>query len=417
MPLAWAVPAWLADGAAARGDISPIEATVSARSDAMLAPALQALGIKNTNMSGTATIAIEAHAAEPRLNDVVATVTIEAAEVSVDDLDLTQQAPTRLRFDRGRLEVGALDWKGPRSFLTASGAIGLLPGTEGEFRAEGTTSLAFSADGPGNRRRGSLPGSCCGPPGARAASANRLERRQHHRAGLAAGTRGLSGPLTLEAGVLDTRGLRGQLNGGDLTIEGAVPVRAGTVAPRPLNVEARGLFVEVPRGLRSQLDTRLRGERRVGATAVRSDHDRLGQLSGTDHCACVLDLRRRAWPCATAAGGALAATALDIRLNSVGPIVVDQSVLNVELVPDMRVTGTVGRPALDGQVTIQDDGRIRLGGRSHRLTESRLEFSPAAGLLPRLNLIGETHVSRTWSPCGWSDQPTRLKRTSRPIPR
>jgi hypothetical protein len=68
MPLAWAVPAWVGESAAARGDLSPMAATVSARSDARLAPALQALGVKNTaNMSGTAKIAIEAHAAAPRL--------------------------------------------------------------------------------------------------------------------------------------------------------------------------------------------------------------------------------------------------------------------------------------------------------------------------------------------------------------
>ena len=108
LPLAWAVPAWLADAAVARGDVSPIEATVSARSDAMLAPALQALGIKNTNMSGTATIAIEAHAAEPRLDDVVATATIEDAEVSVDDLSLTQQ-------DRPACDSIAGGWKLPHS--------------------------------------------------------------------------------------------------------------------------------------------------------------------------------------------------------------------------------------------------------------------------------------------------------------
>ncbi|HZA36645.1 MAG TPA: hypothetical protein VE505_17035, partial [Vicinamibacterales bacterium] len=231
MPLAWALPAWLADGAAAPADISPIEGTVSARSDAMLAPALQALGIKNTNMSGTATIAFEGRAAQPRLDDVVATVTIEAAELSVDDLGLTQQAPTRLRFDRGRLEVGALDWKGPRSFLTASGAIGVLPGTEGEFRAEGTTSLAFlRMMAPGIGGEAAFQVRVAGPPGARAASANidlkdvNIVERDWQLA-----LAGLSGRLTLEAGVLDASGLRGQLNGGDLTIEGAVPVRAGTV--------------------------------------------------------------------------------------------------------------------------------------------------------------------------------------------
>ena len=397
MPLAWAVPAWLADAAVARGDVSPIEATVSARSDAMLAPALQALGIKNTNMSGTAKIAIEAHAAEPRLDDVVATVTIEAAEISVDDLGLTQQAPTRLRFDRGRLEVGALDWKGPRSFLTASGAIGLLPGTEGEFRAEGTSSLAFlRMMAPGIGGEAVFQVRVAGPPGARAASAkidlndvNIIE--PDWQLALA----GLSGPLTLEAGVLDTRGLRGQLNGGDFTIEGAVPIRAGTVAPRPLNVEARGLFVEVPKGLRSQLDTRLTwenaasGPRLSGQITIASDSYREPITALASAISAVAPDRAPRLPVAPW----VAATALDIRLNSVGPIVVDQSVLNVELVPDVRVTGTVGRPALDGQVTIQDDGRIRVGGRSYRLTESRLEFSPAAGLLPRLNLIGETHVS------------------------
>jgi len=397
MPLAWALPAWLADGLAARGDISPIEATVSVRSDAMLAPALQALGIKNTNMSGTATTAIEAHAAEPRLSDVVAAVTIEAGEISVDDLGLTQQVPTRLRFDRGRLEVEALDWKGPRSFLTASGAIGVLPGTEGEFRADGTTSLTFlrlMVAGIGGEATFQVR--VAGPPGARAASANiNLNDVNIIERDFQLALAGLSGPLTLEAGVLDTRGLRGQLNGGDLTIEGAIPVRAGAVAPRPLNVEARGLFVEIPKGLRSQLDTHLtwentaEGPRLSGQITTASESYREPITALASSISAFAPDRGPRLPVPPW----VAATALDIRLNSIGPIVVDQSMLNVELVPDLRVTGTVGRPALDGQVTIQDDGRIRVGGRSYRLAESRLEFSPAAGLLPRLNLIGETHVS------------------------
>ena len=72
---------------------------------------------------------------------------------------------------------------------------------------------------------------------------------------------------------------------------------------------------------------------------------------------------------------------------------VDQSVLKIELVPDVQVTGTVGQPSLVGQVAIQDDGRIQAGGRTYRLTDSRLEFSPSTGLIPRLNVIGETRVS------------------------
>src|SRR5687767_12907067 len=337
----------------------------------MLAPALQALGIKNTNMSGTATIAFEGRAAEPRLDDVVATVTIEAAELSVDDLGLTQQAPTRLQFVRGRLEVGALDWKGPRSFLTASGAIGLLPGTEGEFRAEGSTSLAFlRMMAPGIGGEAAFQLRLAGPPGARGTSAEIDVKdvniiKQDWQLALA----GLSGPLTLDADVLDTRGLRGQLNGGELTIEGAIPVRAGTVSPRPLNVEARGVFVEIPKGLRSQLDTRLAwenvaaGSRLSGQITVASDRYREPITALASAISALTPGRAPPQPLAPW----IAATALDIRLNSVGPLVVDQSVLNVELVPDVHVRGTVGRPALDGHVAIQDDGRIRVGGRSYRL--------------------------------------------------
>jgi hypothetical protein len=193
---------------------------VSARSDARLAPALQALGIKNTTqMSGTATIAIDAHAAAPRLDAVVAAVTIEAAEVSVDDLSLTQQAPASLRFDRGRLDIGELDWKGPRSFLRTSGAIGLLPGTEGELRAEGSTSLAIlRMMAPGIGGEAAFQVRVAGPPGARDASAKiHLNDVNIIEPSWQLALAGLSGPLTLEAGVLDTRGLRGQLNGGDLT--------------------------------------------------------------------------------------------------------------------------------------------------------------------------------------------------------
>ena len=332
-----------------------------------------------------------------RLNDVAGTLTIEAAEITVDDLGLTQQAPTRLRFERGLLDVSPSDWKGPRSFLTASGAIGFLPGTEGEFRAEGSTSLAvLRMMAPGIGGEASFQVRVAGPPGARDASAkidlndvNIIE--PDWQLALA----GLSGPLTLAAGVLETRGLRGQLNGGELTIEGAIPIRAGAVAPRPLNVEASDLFVEVPKGLRSQLDTRLAwdtvaaaprlsGQITIAADSYREPITALASAVSALSTGGAPPLQMAPW---------IAATVLDIRLNSLGPIVVDQSVLNVELVPDVTIRGTIGRPALEGQVTIQDEGRIRAGGRSYRLTDSRLEFSPATGLLPRLNLIGETQVS------------------------
>ncbi len=278
--------------------------------------------------------------------------------------------------------------------FTASGAIGLLPGTEGEFRAEGTSALSFlQTFAPGIAGEAAFQLHIAGPPEARRTAGkidlndlSLIETQQQW------ALAGLSGTVTLDADVLETQGLRGQLNGGDVTIAGAISIRPGVVAPRPLTIEGRGLFVEIPKGLRSQLDasvtwenaaagSRLSGQISIAADTYREPITALAALLAE-----TAPGRTRALP------PWIADTALDIRLNSVGPLVVDQSVLWVELVPDVQLTGTVGSPALKGQVAIHEDGRVRAGGRSYRLTESRLDFSPDAGLIPRLNVIGETRV-------------------------
>jgi outer membrane protein insertion porin family len=394
IPLAWAVPSWLVDIAAGPGVVAPVEATLSARADATLAEALRALAIERENLSGSAKLAVEAHASAPRLEDVVATLTMESGELSVANVSLSQQRPTRFRLDRGRLEVVDLAWTGPRSAFTASGAIGLLPGTEGEFRAEGTSALSFlQTFAPGIAGEAAFQVHIAGPPEARR-TAGKIDLNDlsliepQQRWALA----DMSGTVMLDADVLETQGLRGQLNGGDLTIAGAISIRPGVVAPRPLTIEGRGLFVEIPRGLRSQLDasvvwenaaagSRLSGQISIAADTYREPITALAAL-----LAQTAPGRTRALP------PWIADTALDIRLNSVGPLVVDQSVLRVELVPDVQLTGTIGSPALKGQVAIHEDGRVRAGGRTYRLTESRLDFSPDAGLIPRLNVIGEARI-------------------------
>jgi outer membrane protein insertion porin family len=398
VPVAWAFPAWLAKHVAAGGVASPVEATMSARADVTLTGALEAFAISRDEVSGSARVAFDARATAPRLENVEANVDVEAGELSISNVNLAQQGPTTVRFTRGRLEVTALSWKGPRSAVTAAGAIGILPGAEGELRADGTTELALLRTiVPGATGGAAFRVRLSGPPGSRRVSANvdlndvSLIARERQLA-----LAGLSGTLTLEEDILETRGLRGQLNGGELTIEGTVPIRGGVVAPRPLTLEGRGLFVEIPEGLRSQLDASLAweqapaGPRLSGRVSIASDTYRepitaLAALAGSLASAAPAPARRiPPW---------IAATALDIRLDSVGPLVVNQSVLRVELVPDLQLAGTVSRPSLSGQVAIQDDGRIQAGGRSYRLMESRLEFSPSGGLLPRLNVLGETRVS------------------------
>lgn len=397
VPIAWLFPAAVARTMAG-GAAPPLEAAVSARADVAFARALSGPAGMKDQVAGAATIAIEGRAKAARLEDVDATMNVDASEVAIDEVRLIQQAPATLRLNRGRLEVEGFALKGPRSALTASGAIGLAAGAEGELRVDGTAALSLLRGiAPGTGGEAGFQLRVSGPPGARQTSAAvDLKDVSLIEPARQLALAGLSGRLTLDGDFLEARGVRGQLNGGELTIDGMVPIRAGIAVARPLKIEGRGLFVEIPRGLRSQLDARIAwenasgGSRLSGKVSIASDTYRepitaLASLAASLSNVSPAGARTLpAW---------IAATTLDVRLTSVGPLVVDQSVLRLEVVPDLQLTGTVGRPALSGQVAIQDDGRVQAGGRTYRLTDSRLEFSPATGLLPRLNLIGETRVN------------------------
>ena len=88
----------------------------------------------------------------------------------------------------------------------------------------------------------------------------------------------------------------------------------------------------------------------------------------------------------------LGATTLDVTLQSNGPLTLENSVGNVDMVPDLRLTGTMSDAGLAGSIIFVDDGRIRVRGRSYRLRESAIVFTPEQGLMPRLNVLGETRI-------------------------
>ena len=183
-------------------------------------------------------------------------------------------------------------------------------------------------------------------------------------------------------------GLRGQFNGGEATIEGRLPVRGAGAAAQSLTLAVRGAFLELPRGLRSQLDAalewshaggraRLSGNATVTAQTYREPATELARIASV-----LVDQSGRS-PVELPA--VLAATALDVRLATIGPLAMTNSVARVELMPELQLTGTVGRPALDGQIAVVDDGRIQFGGRQYRFRDSRLEFRPERGMVPRLD--------------------------------
>ena len=84
--------------------------------------------------------------------------------------------------------------------------------------------------------------------------------------------------------------------------------------------------------------------------------------------------------------------------------------------PDLQLAGTIDSPALNGRIDVVDDGRIRLGGQAYRLRDSRLRFAPAEGIVPTLDVIGETRIGEYDVTIRISGTPDRIETAFSSVP-
>jgi outer membrane protein insertion porin family len=391
--------AWLQAGPSDAAPTPAEPATFWLKSGASVAAVVALLREEPPDTKGTLNVIVEGAASSARLDAIRATLRDETGEITLGGFALKSARPTELRLEDGLLHTDQFEWHGPRSTFSASGSVGLVDGVDGRLRLTGDGSLALLTllvpariDG---RSRFDLELS--GPPGRREwLGTVGLEEGsavvQRWRLALA----DWSGNVVLDRDRIDIEGLRGQFNGGEATIEGRFPVGTGTKAPQSLTVTVGGAFLDLPEGLRSQIDAnlewshtsvgaRLSGEATVTARPYREPATEIARIAAA--------LIERSGGSPIELPGTLAATTLDVRLSTVGPLAVTNSVASVELLPELQLTGTLSSPALRGQVAVADDGRIQFGGRQYRLRDSRVEFRPDRGLTPTLAVSGETRVA------------------------
>ena len=170
---------------------------------------------------------------------------------------------------------------------------------------------------------------------------------------------------------------------------------AGHAQASPLTISARNVFLEIPRGLRSELNADLTWRNQSGRAALSGS----ATITADPFTEPATAMVRIVSALTRASGGTrralpdwLGATTLDVTLQSNGPLTLENSIGNVDMVPDLRLTGTMSDAGLAGSILIVDDGRIRVRGRSYRLRESAIVFTPDQGLMPRLSVLGETRI-------------------------
>ena len=349
-------------------------------------------------LSGEVRLALDLRATAFDLNAVDGTIVATTLAMSAGPFPIAQQAPTTLRLEKGQIHIEQFDWKSPSGALAASGTIGLGPPNHSDVRVRGATSLGLvevflPAGGAG---RAAFDIRMAGPIDS-PQDEGTIELTDaslilpEGRVSFA----GWTGRLDVTGETIAATALRGQVNGGDVSLDGTV-IRRGAAQASPLTITARSVFLEIPRGLRSELNADLTWRDQSGRAAL-SGTATITADPFTEPATALVRIvsaltrassdRRRALP------QWLGDTTLDVTLQSNGPLTLENSVGNVDMVPDLRLTGTISDAGLAGSIAIVDDGRIRVSGRSYRLRESAIVFTPEQGLVPRLNVFGETRIS------------------------
>jgi outer membrane protein assembly factor BamA/autotransporter translocation and assembly factor TamB len=326
-------------------------------------------------------------------------IVLDSAKFTFSGIPVEQQRPSRFEFAKGTLTVADVAWKVAENPLTFGGSVGIAAGDPPldlslkgvvDLRILSALTSAVSFDGSANVDT-AIKGTVANPlfdgrinlDGAELAlSEPRLVLSE------------LTGAIVLtgQRAVLD--GVRGLANGGALALDGALEFAAMTLSGGLLNIQAQGVALEVPRGLRSEIDALLTFRPDPRNPSLTGDI-RIAQSAYTETITIAALARQAALPI----GGSvverpyLERLQLNLAVTTTENIVVDNNYGRLAAEANVRVVGTVSQPGLEGRITLEEGGEIYLAGRTFRITRGDISFADRRHIHPEFNIAAETNVT------------------------
>jgi outer membrane protein assembly factor BamA len=354
-------------------------------------------------------LTFEATAAEPTLDAVTASATIDQFVLRSRELGLAQRNPARFRLERGVVTLDPWTFGAPWSMRTVVtlGGSGTLP------RGDDPLLLDVGIDGTLDLRAIGLLLGGYRPGGSATVNAR-----------LTGPTDGLSvdGTVRLADGELLIRDPRlllddlngeirfagnrialenveGTLNGGTLTAGGSMRQPGRGAPDGALTVDVQGALLEIPRGLRSAVDAKvtfaersdgrftLAGTVDVTEAAYRETMLVTGGLMSL--------ISPRDTPAAVPDNGAGRPTwlVLDVRVRADDSISVDTPYGRFNAGTNVRIQGTPAALRVTGSAAVAPGGELFVGGRRYQIETGVVEFRNPVTLRPDIRFLARTNVS------------------------
>ena len=386
----------------------------------MLAPFLEEGALTDVTGRMDGVVALTATSLE--VQGIGAEITLERAELSLAKVPLNQTRPTRLRLADGRLQVLDWTWAGAGNRVNVSGSA-LLTGASPalDFALDGTLDLrmlsAFSPD-VATTGRAALDVKVTGVAdrplvdGRMSIENGGLVVREPRFA-----ITDLQGTVTFARDAMQLGDITANANGGTLRVTGNIEYPKFALSGGSIAISGRGLAVEVPEDLRSEIDTDLRlnlsgkaptltGSLTVLRGSYREPVSLAAQLlTGVQ--------TRPALSSSSAGAGFFDRVVLDIDVKTAEEVAVDNNYARLDIAANLRIVGTIGEPVPTGRMTIGEGGDVFLGGRTYDVVRGTVDFTNATRVEPTIDLALQTRVQRYDITLEVSGTPETLKATLR----
>lgn len=377
-----------------------IDVTVKGLTQKALGPWLPADTLARTDARVSATLGLDV--VSPTLDGLSGTLVLDEASVTAAGVPISQERPAHMSIAGGTLSFDDVAFSAGTP-VTIGGTITTgAGGTTLDVTITGTPGLRpFSVLSPSLAVDGiaTVDVYISGTP-----QAPRIEGRVDlddaevvmRRPQIIASD--ITGPILFEGDrvrIPDLEPLKGFLNGGDLEVSGQAQVLGVDVASGQFTFQARGVAVEYPENVDSEIDALLTFTPGPGAPSLSGDVrvQRASYRAAISLPALLTMTQTRAAAAAQATPTYADRVRLDIAITTVDDIAVDNNYGRFAAGANIRLQGTATRPGATGRVDLREGGELFVLGGLYRLNESAISLTNPATLEPDLNISAVTSAS------------------------
>jgi outer membrane protein assembly factor BamA len=208
----------------------------------------------------------------------------------------------------------------------------------------------------------------------------------------------VSGRVLLDGVGIRLADFTGSANGGPFTLSGGLRREGFTLVAGTLDFSGQQLALNVPRGFRTEVDAdltlsfetanpQLTGRATIQRGAYREPLSLAAGLVGA--------ARRRPVRLGRSEPSWVDNLGLNVAVSSAEDLIVDNNYGRMDLSLDVRMVGSVGKPAIVGRAEVREGGVLYLGGRAYQVESGVIDFVDQNEIRPELNIVARTRVSGT----------------------